>query len=175
MRLIRKCQSAGLDFDSLRSLLAITRCNVVHSPKSNNLVRGGQAVVHFSSNSGTVIFILLLHSPQQQTGGSYECLLRFLPIFLEILIGSCNLLATATDTTHRNHYLFHRFSLMYSFCSYKATRIFSIIYTERIKSNEYTKRMSVFEQLHSSPGHHALQVQNRSSCVTVLSAYSDVF
>lgn len=34
-----------------------------------------------------------------ERAGSYD----YSPIFLEILIGSCNLLATATDTAHRKH------------------------------------------------------------------------
>lgn len=92
----------GIQFDSL--LAAAARWNE-HSPESNVLVRGGRPVVHVQlSSSGTVIFVLLLHSPRRQTGRRRGRRSRLLaPILLEILIGSCNLLSTATDTAHRKH------------------------------------------------------------------------
>ena len=47
----------SFSFDSLRSLLAIARWNVVHSPESNVLLRGNQAVVHFSSKTHGQLFL----------------------------------------------------------------------------------------------------------------------
>lgn len=115
-------------FDSLRSLLAIARWNVVHSPESNVLPRGNQAVVHFSSRTHGQLFLyfffILRDNKQADPCVDHSCdFLRYFSTYSSALV-TCWRRPLILCT--RNHY-----SLLLSFVRENTSHVSSRRFSQK--------------------------------------------